>query len=118
MAYLKVSASISRLQTMADGTLRLIVDCQEADSETDAALLSLRRELLWLLFVRQGATEEPEQPPAAPKKEKGQKTPSQEMREAIWRQWKKRPHLAQAQEWEDYYRDYMSELIRQVNEAL
>ncbi len=51
MSYTPVPAHIARIQTMADGALRLVVDAQEMSDAAEAQLMSQRKEpghFIWI----------------------------------------------------------------------
>ena len=87
---LKVPATISKVTTMADNTLRLNVDTQETSSEDKAAIMELYNQLGVFLFHPTDIKEEDLVSLPDIKTDKGQKTPSQRLRNRMFVYYKDR----------------------------
>ena len=95
MTYTAIPGQISRIQTMADGSLRVVVDLQEIGDDIEARLLASRRLPGVFAWVPDGAdapdapesredgTREAAAPSGDEQPPKG-KTPSQRLRGAIY----------------------------------
>ena len=95
---------------MADGTVRLTIDCQEQPGETEAQLLALRQQLITLLVVPAEADRPTEVPPQ-PKPEKGAQTPSQRLRQALFKEWQS---LGSPAAFQVYYEAAIDTIIRKL----
>lgn len=84
---LKVPSSISKVMTMADGCLRINVDTQEMDNESKAILMGLYNKPGVFVFAESLNQEDVVDLPEV-KIEKGEKTPSQILRNRMFVYWK------------------------------
>jgi len=85
--YTTIPATIARLQTMADGALRVVVDAQEVADEVEASLLASRRLPGHFIWIPQGdPVDQVVDPPPQEKFPKGQ-SPSQRLRKAMFDYW-------------------------------
>jgi hypothetical protein len=87
---LKVPSTISKVSTTADGGLRLNVDTQELRSEDNAILMGLYNKLGVFIFAEADINQEDLVDLPEVKVDKGQKTPSQVLRNRIFIFWKEK----------------------------
>ena len=120
----KAPATISKITTMADRTIRLQIDCQEMSVEDEAIVLKSRNKIGWFLFGETEMTEDDlnkmNLPDFAPT-EKGDKTPSQRLRAVlflIWKQKGKKDIYGQPCDFDTYYKQILESLIGQYKEKL
>lgn len=112
---LKIPAEISRVQTMADGGLRLFVDTQELGPEDKGLVMGLHKKLGWFLFAETGITQEDVIDLPDIKVDKGEKTPAQRLRAVLYLLWKKQGEKGSS---DDFYRKYLEKVIQKLKEQL
>lgn len=112
---LKVPAEISRVQTMADGGLRLFVDTQEINPDDKGLVMSLHKKIGWFLFAEQELKQEDTLDLPEIKVEKGEKTPGQRLRAVLFLLWNKKKTT---ESFDSYYRDYINRVIEKLKEGL
>ena len=105
---------------MADGTIRLQIDCQEVDPTDEAEIFKLRKQLGYLVFAtveniteKDIPTESLEFPEA--------KSPSRVLRSVYYRQWEKlKPTTKQGKkiEFEVFYKIKMERNIEHEKQVL
>jgi len=113
----KAPATISKILTMADRTIRLQVDCQEMSAEDEAIVLKARNTLGWFLFAETEMTQDefdnmnlPDYKPT----ERGDKTPSQRLRAVIYLVWEKKGKkdmYGSVCDFDTYYKQIMEHFI-------
>jgi hypothetical protein len=112
---LKVPSSISKVQTLSDNTVRLIVDCQEMTPEDEAEIFKLRNQLGWFVFSVSETIMEADLPT-----EKlnfpGDKSPSQRLRAVLFRLWEQNNNGYK--EFEGFYRGKIEKIIESIKEKL
>ena len=115
MEILKVPATINKVTTMADGSLRLFVDTQEIHPSDKAELMSLHQQLgVFVFSLSNIAKEDLIQLPEVKSPGIG-KTPSQRLRSVLYILWEQ---TQSKQDFETFYTTYMSKLIDQIKERL
>lgn len=113
-------ATISKVSTMADKTIRLQCDLQEIDPESMAELFGMKGSLGYLFFAMNkfDQIETKSLPPL--KLEKGEKTPSERMRSVLYLYWKQ--HAVEGKfngmDFESFYRYQINKWIDQVKASL
>lgn len=75
-------STVNKITTLADSTIRLVVDCQETTPEEMAKLFSLKGKLGWFLFKQDEIVFE--DLPTDKMPEIGGKTPSQRLRDRMF----------------------------------
>lgn len=105
-------AQVSKVSTLADGSVKLEVVTQELPANEMATLFDLRKDMGWFLFASNPLTEQdvPEE-----KAEVGEKTPGQRLRAVLHVLWKQRGGHGTS---EAFYRTNMENIINQVKEQL
>ena len=123
MKTFKAPATVTKIMTMADNSLRLQVDCQEMTSDDEAIVLSARNKYGWFAF-REGEEELPDEDLPdipLPKVDKERKSQSQRMRAVIyllWEQGGKKDLHGSLCDSETYYNQYTERLIEKIKEKL
>lgn len=112
---LKVPSQITRIQTMADGGLRLFVDTQEISAEDKAAVMELHKQIGWFLFSESQIKEEDVLNLPDIQLDKGEKSPSQRLRAVLYLLWEKQGKKGSS---EQFYRDYLERVISKLKEQL
>lgn len=112
---LKVPAEISRIQTMADGGLRLFVDTQEISSKDKGLVMELHKKLGWFLFSETSIEKEDVLDLPEIKLDKGQKSPSLRLRNVLYLVWEQQGKKGSS---EEFYKNYMERIIIKLKEQL
>ncbi len=110
----QVSSTISKLSTLSDNTIRLVVDCQELNPEQAVQLFTLKGKIGWFLFK-----ENPIQEVDLPQDKaefRGDKTPSQRLRSCLYKFWelntdKKIP-------FDDYWKKFCDKKCEEIKDKL
>ena len=84
MKKFQVPATISKIVTMADKTIRLQVDTQELSKEDKAKVFDLHEELGWFIFSLAELTEDDTLNLPEIKNDSDKKTPSQRLRDRLF----------------------------------
>lgn len=112
---LKVPSIISRIQTMADGGLRLFVDTQEITTEDKADVMGLHNKIGYFVFAEQDILQEDIKDLPEIKLEIGEKSPSARLRAVLFIFWEQQ----KIQEpFDIFYRRKMESFIEAVKEKL
>lgn len=108
-------ATISKLTTMSDNTLRIQLDCQEMEPEAMAELFSHSGTMGYFFYHPNffSQVETKELPPL--RLEKGEKTPSERLRAVLYVFWEQKKIPGS---FEDFYRHRMGLWIDQVKDKL
>lgn len=98
------NAYIRKIETMADGGLKIVLNTNELPPEEEFALFRLRHDVqkIQLMDV---------------KYDEGNKTPSQRLKHVLYRLWEqnyKETHKSS----ENFYNEYMEKLINQIKDKL
>lgn len=112
---LQAPATISKIITMSDKTIRIYADLQEMSSEEEAKIFSLRGNLGWLLFSEQVMKEEDVKDLPDIKVEKNQKTPSERLRSVIFVYWTQQGSKG---DFDSFYRGHIEKIINRFKEEL
>lgn len=113
--YLVVPSSISGIRTMADKTIRLTVDAQETLSSEDIASLFEILNLPINFLVVPSQDDVPSPTPPKPKLDKGEQSPSQRLRQAIFNRWEElAANAAPQRTFEDYYQATIDRIITRL----
>lgn len=110
-------ATIMKIQTLADQSLKLDVITQELSPESNAELFNYKGKLGWVLFKEKEI--KPEDLKDIPELEpefKQEKTPSQRLRNVIYRFWEQQTDKLIS--FNEYYKMQMEYLIEQYKSKL
>ncbi len=111
--YVQVPASISKISTLVDNTIRMVFDTQELRGEACAVLFNLKNQVGHLIFAPANTEVEiPETPVSIGKKDK---TPSQKLRAVIFVQW---DQSDKAIDFEEFYKIRMRQIIERERMVL
>lgn len=110
-----LAATITKVTTMRDKTVRIQVDCQEIDPEYMAELFALNDKLGWFFFKDKPIKEIDTSQLPDIQVEKWEKHPSQRMRAVLFRMWEQ---TDKKKTFEEYYREKMEQLIEMLKEKL
>ncbi len=108
-------ATISKVTTMRDKTIRLQVDCQEIPAENMAELFALNDALGWFFFHERPLTQIDTKNLPEIKIESWEKSPGQRLKASLYRLWEQ--HKTD-EDFETYYRRQMEKIIEAVKEKL
>jgi hypothetical protein len=113
---LQVAAAISKVETMADRSLRLKVDTQEMEAEDEAKVMKLRGKLGWFVFSDQNIDAE-DIPDIKLDVEAGEiKSPSQRLRNTIYVYWYECTN--KSIDFDTFYKQQMDMVISKFKEKL
>lgn len=112
---LKVPSEISRVQTMADGGLRLYVDTQELNGEDKGLIMGLHKKIGWFVFSETQINREDILDLPDVKLDKGQKSESQRQRAVLFLIWEKKGKNGS---FDTFYKNYMDRHIDKLKEEL
>lgn len=104
--HVKVGASVHKVSTLVDGSVKAEFVTQELGDKDCAALMGLRKKVGWLIFAPQNT--EIEIPRESPVEFKGDKTPSQRLRGVLYRLWEQGKQEMTSDE---FYKVQMAKLI-------
>lgn len=108
-------ALIEKIATLKDGSVRLVVDTRELQSEEMAKLFTLRKAEGWLLFAPTAIKAEDLDLPAIPRDPARNKSQAQRMKAVIYRLWEKAGSIGN---FEMFYTSYTEKIINQIKEKL
>lgn len=111
---IQVPVELKKVQTMADGGNAVSLHTAELTKETLADLFGLSNKALWMVLA-ETQVQEIEVPEFIPEF-KDEKSPSEQMRDIIYRIWEL--NTDQKQPWPDYYKAYMFKLNQALKEKL
>src|SRR5258708_3529254 len=112
---ISLASVISKVMTMADNTVRLQVDAQEAPAEIMAELFALKGSIGWFTFSEKVITEIDRKDLPEIKVESWEKTPSQRLRATLYVLWEQsKPDVT----FEQYYREQIEKIITYIKEKL
>ena len=112
---LRIPGTIHKIETMADGGLKLVVYTQELHPESEAEVLKLKRQLGFFVFaISETITEKdiPNEQLEFP----NDKSPAQRQRAVYYRLWEQNQEAYR--EFEGYYRAKMNNHIEKLKEGL
>jgi hypothetical protein len=110
-------AQISKIETMSDGGVRVVIDTQEiTDSEEMAKLFRLRKGDLGFFLFKNSAITNNDLPDDIELEEGESKTPSQRLRNTLFVYWKE---VKEGRgDFNGFYREQMEKFITLVKEKL
>lgn len=112
---LKIPSTISKIESLADGTWKLSVETQELHPDDEAELVKLKRQLGYFVFAVQENIEVSDIP--TEKLEfPNDKSMGQRLRAVLYRLWEQNP--GGYKEFEGFYRAKMNSLIEQIKDKL
>lgn len=114
----KIPATLDRVSTIQQGlALKVTFETQEIAPENMASLFELRNRLGWMVFAPNG-TPEIELPNEPAMKTHEGKTPSQRLRNVLYRLWERNGALGNFNDWyEDYIEKRILEVKCKINDA-
>lgn len=112
---ISVPATISKVTTMADKSLRLQVDTQEIDGETKAKIFSMHDMLGWFVFAPAPIKELTLDDLPQIHLEDNEKTPSQRLRSIMFVYWKEK---RLKQDFDIFYRYHINQMINKFRDGL
>jgi len=108
-------SAITKVTTMADNTLRLVVDCQEMPPESMSELFQLKGRMGWFFFKEKPITELDEKELPEIKLESQNRTPSSRLRSVLYVLWQqKNPQ----QSFDVFYSEHMEQFINSIKSNL
>ena len=111
-----VPATIVKVETMADRTLKLRVDTtQELTAEDEAKIMRLRANQGWFVYANRELTAS-DIPQVDIDTEIDEKSPSQRLRNVIWVHWENNTNKQKP--FDLYYRGVMDKIINKLKEDL
>jgi len=111
-----VPSTITKVETMADRTLKLRVDTtQELVAEEEAKIMRLRGTHGWFVYSDR-EIQSSEIPDVDIDTEVEEKSPSQRLRNVIWVHWDKNTNKQKT--FDVYYREVMDKIINRLKEDL
>jgi len=108
-------AFISRISTMEDKTIRLHIDCQEMNPESEATLFSIRHLPGWFLFAEQKLETEDIANLPDIHLEKNEKSKGQRLRAALYVLWQGTDRKKTS---EEFYNEKMEDFITFIKKKL
>lgn len=109
-----LAAALNKVETLADGSLKLVFETRELQGESMATLFSLARKEGWLLFashdVELTETDIPDEKPDAML---ASKTQAQRIRSALFVLWKQRGEKGT---FDDFYKLHTERYIERIKE--
>ena len=103
------------IKTMADGTIRITVDCQEVCAEEMTLIFKLIGSIGWFMFKEVAFEEKDLEIPDFKPEFKTEKTPSKRLRDIMFVLWEKNGAKG---EFDDYYKKQMNYLCDTYKEKL
>lgn len=100
--------------SLADGTRRIQLDCQEATPESLLEILKLNGKIGWFVFSETKIQEK--DVPDVPVEFKGDKSPSQRLRSVLYKYWEL--NTGRKQTFEEFYRIQMEKIIEKIKDSL
>lgn len=107
--------TISKVMTLADNTVRIQVDAQEAPAEQMADLFAMKGGLGWFLYSENSIKHEDVKDLPEIKPEFGEKTPAARLRGVLYVMWEQ---TKSSLTFEQFYRERMEQLITLIKEKL
>ena len=100
---------------LADGTRRILLDCQEAVPEQLVEILKFNGKIGWFLFSEAKIDESKIELPKIKTEFEGEKTPSERLRNVMYLAWKQKGELGDFESWR---RKQMEYIINQYKDKL
>jgi len=110
----QVQSTISKLTTLSDNTVRLTVDCQELSPEEATKVFELKGTIGWFLFKANQIEEK--DIPDIPAEFKGDKTPSQRLRNTLYKFWELNTNKSKT--FDTFYKEWTEKKITEIKELL
>jgi hypothetical protein len=110
----QVQSTISKLTTLSDNTVRLTVDCQELLPEEAMKVFELKGSIGWFLFKANQI--EDKDVPEIQAEFKDDKTPSQRLRNTLYKYWELNTNKAKP--FDNFYREWIEKKINEIKELL
>lgn len=112
----QVAATVTKITTLTNKVIRVTVDTQELSPLESTMLFGLKDKLGYMLFAERPLKEaDLKDIPEKAVEFKGDKTPSQRLRGAMYVWWEQGGKQG---DWDTFYRAKMEDLISQVKEKL
>jgi hypothetical protein len=112
----QTSSHIQKIQTLVDGGNKLTILTQELEPDQMTELFKLTNKVGWFLFKEQAITEEDVKDLPEIKPEfKGEKTPSQRLRNIIFVYWEQQGGKGN---FDDFYKKQINKLIDKIKDLL
>lgn len=111
---IKLPAIIKKIGTLADKTLRVTVDTNEATTDQMAELFNHLDKFGWFVFGENVAIEDV--PTENAPEFKNDKSPSKRLRDCLFIYWKENTN--QAKPFDDYWRDWVNKKCESIKELL
>jgi hypothetical protein len=111
---LKIPSTISKVSTLSDGSIRLVVDTQELQPSDKAELMGLHNRMGWMLFSDTGIKES--DVPTDPIEFPNQKSLSERLRNALWVLHEKKGGTPE--DFETFRHRWMESVIMKVKEKI
>tara|TARA_R100001530_G_scaffold133552_1_gene107062 strand:- start:514 stop:867 length:354 start_codon:yes stop_codon:yes gene_type:complete len=108
-------STINSLRTLADSTVRLQIDCQELPPDQMTELFKLRQKLGWFLF-KENEIEQSDIPDEPSPEFKGDKTPSQRLRNTLYVYWEQNTNKKKT--FDTFYKEWIDKKIETIKENL
>lgn len=112
---LSLSSFISKVSTMADSTIRMVVDCQEMSAEQTAQIFQQKGKIGYFLFSERTIKEEDLKDLPEIKTDRNEKTPGQRLRAVLYILWEQTKNPLG---FEQFYREQMDAYINQIKARL
>lgn len=114
---IRVQSTISKVETLADNSLKLSVVTQELAPESETEIFKYRNKLGWFVFKEETIKEEDlKDLPEIEPEFKGQKSPSERLRNIIWVYWDSKTNKSKP--FETFRLEYMEKLIQSIKDKL
>lgn len=110
----QVPSYIQGLRTLADNTIRLTVDCQELSPEECAQIFMLKGKQGWFVFKENEI--KAEDIPDTNVEFKGDKTPSQRLRNCLYVYWKEQ--TSQTEDFNTFYTKWIEKKLEEIKNYL
>lgn len=114
---LQIMAVISKVTTLVDGGVKVVVDTSELAPLQMTQLFGLKGKSGWMVFKENQITQE-DIPEIDAEVEVGEKSPSKRLRNSLFVLWDQHSDKKQYPEFEVYYRAKMERIIGRVQDKL
>jgi hypothetical protein len=115
---IQCEATITKITTMRDKTIRLQVDTQEIPAEHEAELFKLRESFGVFAFAEAEINPENIKVPNYAKIEKQDKSPSERLRKTLYVLWDKAGLKVRYPDFDDFYRAKTEEIINHFKKQI
>lgn len=114
MSKVTTPAQVTKVQTMADGSVQIVLNTQELRGEQMAALFDLKQQQGWFLFAP-NELQEKDIPKENADPETGKKSQCQRIRAVLYRLWEQK---GKEGDFETFYNTRTERVIEHVKEQL